>query len=134
MVSNHGLTLLSAPSYLIYLLDLLASMSITLSVYSLSQALKAKLAAGAATGFVSSISVLTAGISVGCACQAPILYNFLYFFGLNSLEASSIVVAIDNYEIPIMSGLILLNLITIIMIGSKIKPPIVREKKSRTNE
>lgn len=118
-VSNHGLQLLSAPLYLIYALNLAAAIAITISIYSMVQSLKSRITAGASSGALSTISVLVAGITVGCACQAPILYTLLYFVGLNSIEASGIVVTMDDYSTPIMWALVLLNVALIFFSASR---------------
>jgi hypothetical protein len=115
--SSRGIILLSIPAYLIYILVITAAISITLGIFSLSHALRQrKILAGTSSSTVSTFSVLAAGISVGCACQAPILYNLLYFLGLNTLEASSIVVGINDYQVQIISLLIILNVLMIVVV------------------
>jgi hypothetical protein len=111
-ISGRGVIILAVPSYLVYVLDTSASVLLTLGFFYFGQALqkKRKLLATTSSGALSSLSMVVAGISVGCACQAPILYNLLYFLGLNSLEASGIVVGIDDYQVQIMWLLVLLNI------------------------
>jgi hypothetical protein len=122
-ISNKGIVIITVPKYLLFLLDITAAISITLGVYSVRQSLiRTRALSGASSGVVSSLSVLTAGVSVSCACQAPILYNILYFVGLNSFEASGIVVTINDLQVPIMWGLVALNLIVILIITTRTGP------------
>lgn len=121
-VSNRGIVIITIPQYLVFLLDVSAAILITLGVYSARQTLiKRKALSGASSGLVSSISVLTAGVSVSCACQAPILYNILYFFGLNSFEASGIVVTVNDLQVPILWILVGLNFAMILVITTRMK-------------
>jgi hypothetical protein len=120
-LSNHGILFLSVPAYLIYALDILASILITSGIYSIVRTTGKRRVSGSSSGFVSAASILAAGISVGCACQAPILYSILYLVGLNSIEASGIVVTIVDYNIEILWLLVLINLIMIFIVASRIK-------------
>ena len=121
-VSNKGIVIVTVPQYLIFFLDISASILITLGVYSVRQTLaKRRALSGASSGLVSSISVLTASVSVSCACQAPILYNILYFLGLNSFEASGIVVTLNDLQVPILWALVGLNLAMILVMTTRIK-------------
>jgi hypothetical protein len=112
LISTRGIVIQTTPAYLIYFLDGSASVLITLSIYSVAQRLsnRKRIVTGASSGAVSAGSILAAGISAGCACQAPVLYNLLYFFGLNAFEASSFVAIVDQYQIEIMWVLLLINI------------------------
>jgi hypothetical protein len=87
-----------------------------------------KIVPGASIGS-STLSVFIGGVIAGCACQAPILYNLLYFLGLNALEASGLVASVDVYQFEIMWLLILLNLGMIILVLSKIPSTAVVKKQ-----
>lgn len=114
-VSSKGIVILEVPLSLVAGLDTSASVLITLGFYSFSRALgsRQKSLTGASSGALSTLSVIVAGVSVSCACQAPIIYSLLYFLGLNSLEASTIVVELNDYQDQIIWLLILLNIVTI---------------------
>ena len=119
--SSGGIVLLVVPLNLVYTLDISASILITLGIFSFRLAIRrAKIVTSTSSSAVSTFSILAAGVSAGCACQAPILFNLLYFLGLNSLEASSIVVSINDYQIQIILALIVLNVIMILVTASRI--------------
>jgi hypothetical protein len=122
LLSSRGLVIQTAPPILVYSLDLSASVVLTLSVYSVHQRLsKKRIEAGASSSVVGTGSILAAGITAGCACQAPILYSVLYFLGLNALEASGFVALVNEYQIPILLILILINAIVIFITLTRIQ-------------
>ena len=131
LISSRGLIIQTAPPVLVYSLDLSASVVLTLSVFSVHQRLsKKRIATSSSTGALGTGSVLAAGVTAGCACQTPVLYSVLYFFGLNALEASGIVALINEYQIEIFLTLIAINIfaIFVMLLRIQISPKSVREK------
>jgi hypothetical protein len=127
-LSTQGILVQSVPAYLVYLLALSASVVITLSVYSVSQRLpRKKIVRGASSGVLGTASIVVAGITAGCACQAPILYNILYFVGLNTLEASSFVAMVNFYQIEIILALIAINVVLAYLTLSRIQSVMARQ-------
>jgi hypothetical protein len=118
--SDYGFVLITVPMYLVYLLIGSASVLFTLSVYSLFMGLPRSNRKSAPSGFFSAFSVFLGGLSAGCACQAPILYGFLYFLGLNSLEASGLVSIFADHETGILESIIALNALLILFFAFRI--------------
>jgi hypothetical protein len=119
-LDNRGIVIYSGPVYLVYLLAITAAILLTITVYSLSLRLRHGVKASSRAGFLASFSTVVGGCITGCACQAPILYNILYFVGLNAFEASGIVSTLLSYDFEINVALILLNLVAAYWLLSKI--------------
>lgn len=119
-LNNVGIVIYSAPVYLVYLLSFTASLLLTLTVYSASLRIRHGLRTASSMGLVASISTIVGGGVTACACEAPILYNLLYFLGLNAFEASGFVALIGAYIFEIDAVLILLNVAAAYMVLSKI--------------
>jgi len=119
-LSNFGIVVFSAPVYLVYMLAITASLLLTITVYSVSLRLRRGLPSSSSAGLLASLSTIVGGSVVGCACQAPILYNLLYFFGLNAFEASGVVTPLVAFSMEINVALIVLNLVAVVWLLSKI--------------
>ena len=119
-LENFGIVVYSVPAYMVYLLAISASVLLTITVYSLSLRIKQGLQTSSPAGLVASISTVVGGCVAGCACQAPILYNLLYFIGLNAFEASGIVTVLVAYDFEINLALIILNVLVAYRLLSKI--------------
>jgi hypothetical protein len=119
-LNNIGIVINSGPVYFVYLLAITASVLLTLTAYSVSLRLRSGLRKASPMGFVATITPIIGGGVTGCACQAPILYNLLYFVGLNSFEASGFVTLVAAYALEIDAALILLNLVAAYAVLSKI--------------
>lgn len=119
-LNNFGIVIFSAPVYLVYLLAITASLLLTITIYSVSLRLRQGMQASSPAGLLASITTIVGGTVAGCACQAPILYNLLYFVGLNAFEASGVVTLLIAYSVEINSFLILLNLAAAYLLLSKI--------------
>lgn len=119
--SNDGLVLITIPSYLVFALIGSASILLTLSVHSFFLILPHNRKNGVPSGIFSSFSVFIGGIAAGCACQAPILYGFLYFVGLNSLEASGLVTSFADHEVAIIEAMVAINMILIVLFSRRIQ-------------
>lgn len=106
--------------YLVYLLSLSASLLLTMTVYAFSLRIREGVRAGPVRGLFGSISAAVGGSVAGCACQAPILYNLLYFLGMNAFEASGLVTLAATYQTELNVLLILLNILMTYSILSKV--------------
>jgi len=121
--SNYGIVLITLPTFLVILLIMTASILLTVNVYVLRQAFsRSRVTTGVSRGVFSFLSILVGGLSAGCACQAPILFGILYFLGLNSIEASSLVVAFAEYQTWITISIIILNTFLIFLSVLRIAP------------
>jgi hypothetical protein len=119
-LNNHGIIIYSEPVYLVYSLAITAALLLTITVYSLSLRMRNRVQSSSSAGLLASISTVVGGCVTGCACQAPILYYLLYFFGMNAFEASGIVSTILAYDFYINVGLIVLNLLVAYRMLSKV--------------
>jgi hypothetical protein len=119
-LDNHGIVIYSEPVYLVYSLAITAAVLLTITVYSLTLRLRRRAQASSSAGLLASISTVVGGCITGCACQAPILYNLLYFVGLNAFEASGIVSTLLAYDFDINVALIALNLLVAYRLLSKV--------------
>lgn len=119
-LENYGLVIYSEPAYLVYLLSLSASVLLTITVYTLSLRLRRGLRTSSRAGLLASLSTVVGGCITGCACQAPILYSIVYFFGLNAFEASGVVTLFVAHDSEINAALVLLNVAVAFRLLSKI--------------
>lgn len=107
--SPGGISFVTVPAILIYLLAISASMLLVISIYSMKFSfLRIE---SEAEGVISFITTLAGGIVAGCNCAVPIIASLLYLLTLNAVTVSSIIVIIGNYQIEIFAALILLNLL-----------------------
>ncbi|HUI00536.1 MAG TPA: hypothetical protein VLX56_02765 [Nitrososphaerales archaeon] len=118
-LENYGIVIYSEPAYMVYLLAVTASVLLTVTVYSLSLRLRRGIQTSSPGGFLASVTTVVGGCMAGCACQAPILYNLLYFFGLNAFEASGVVTTLVSYDFEINLALIVLNIVVAYRLLSK---------------
>jgi hypothetical protein len=120
-LDNHGIVIYSEPVYLVYSLAITAALLLTITVYSVTLRLRNRVqSSSSSAGLLASTSTVVGGCVTGCACQAPILYYLLYFFGMNAFEASGIVSTILAYDFDINVALIVLNLVVAYRMLSKV--------------
>ncbi|MCL4403413.1 MAG: hypothetical protein M1500_01820 [Candidatus Marsarchaeota archaeon] len=104
---NYGTLIVSVPMYILYLLSITASISLTIGIYSIgntrnNHAKGAGSTAGTATTFVGSLVG-------GCGCHAPILVSVIALFGFGS-AAFPIDVLLTENATPIFMVLIIINI------------------------
>lgn len=125
-IQQNGIPITSVPLYLIYLLSIVSSVTLTIAVYSISNTRKnhAKLSA---TG-VSAATTLFGGVVSGCGCQAAILFN-LIAISAGTGEATLINTSIANNAPLIFVAMIILNLFVVTYYLEKLSKPACRIKR-----
>lgn len=125
-IQQHGIPITSVPVYLIYLLSIVSSVTLTIALYSAGNTRKnsAKISATS----VSAATTLFGGVISGCGCQAAILFNVLAI-GVGSGEATLINTIVSENAPVVFFALIVLNLSVIAYYLQKLSKPACRIKK-----
>lgn len=125
-IQQQGIPITSVPVYLIYLLSVVSSVTLTIALYSASNTRKnsAKISATS----VSAATTLFGGVISGCGCQAAILFNVLAI-GVGSGEATLINTVVSENATIVFLALIVLNLSVIVYYLQKLSKPACRIKK-----
>jgi hypothetical protein len=108
--SSYGVFFTTAPRYLIYAMAVASAVLMSISIYSLMQSRPFR-RRGLSGSTFSVASTFVGSLASSCGCSTPILSSILYTIGAGALGVSSIVVSITRYQIPILAGLIFLNII-----------------------
>ncbi len=116
-VQNYGIILILVPKYLLYLVILSASIMLTMGVYTTIKSFHKK-GNATITSFGTAISLFT-GLILGCGCGAPAVFA-ITAIGVSLVEASTIASYIVNYSIPILIGIIILNILLILYYAGKV--------------
>jgi hypothetical protein len=125
-IQQHGIPITSVPVYLIYLLSIISSVTMTIALYSVSNTRKnsAKISATS----VSAATTVFGGIVSGCGCQTAILFNVLAI-GLGGGEATLINTIVSENAPIVFGALIAINLSVIVYYLQKLSKPACRIKK-----
>jgi hypothetical protein len=125
-LQQNGIPITSVPIYLVYLLAMASSVTLTIAIYSINNTRRnrAKLSASS----VSAASTLLGGVISGCGCQAAILFNALALV-LGSGEATLINTTVADNAPLIFGALILINLFVIAYYLEKLSRPACRLKR-----
>ena len=104
--SNFGYFLLTIPLALLLLFVASSSVLATVAVRFiwLSAARRRFLALAP-----SPTALVVGSVVASCACNIPVLGPVLYFLGLNALAVSSVISFIAQYQVYIVSAIVLVN-------------------------
>lgn len=109
-IQQQGIPITTVPLFLIYILVITSSITLTIAIYSINNTHKNRAKFSASS--ISAATTLVGGVVTGCGCQAAILFNVLAI-GLGSGEATLInTVATENAAL-IFGALIIINLVVI---------------------
>ncbi|MGC8622521.1 MAG: hypothetical protein ACP5UC_00975 [Candidatus Micrarchaeia archaeon] len=114
--------------YLMYILILSASITLTIAIYSIGNTRK-NMAKVTATG-VSAFTALVGSVIVSCGCAVPILFS-LTAIGISSAGIIALNNFFSKYSIWIVSTFIFLNLLLIIYYLNKLSKPSCEVKVKR---
>ncbi|MGC8479789.1 MAG: hypothetical protein ACP5M9_03955 [Candidatus Micrarchaeia archaeon] len=130
---NYGILLIESPVYLLYLLIMLSSILLTISIYSIRNTKKNIAKVSGTT--VSAIAVLFGGVVGGCGCAAPIIYG-ISVLGLGLGTTSTVAYYLNSYIIEIFIFIILLTLFMILYYLNKLssKNCVVRRQGKKTQK
>ena len=126
-VNNHGIPLITAPLYLVYLLVATSGIVFSISLFAIAHSIASR-RMGEIGGIEGVLIPSIGGLVASCGCAFPLLESILLFFGINTFEAVGIVSTINAYQSWILGIMILINLATIYYYLSKIPMPL-RPKK-----
>ncbi len=117
---NYGVLIISVPPYVLYLLSITASISLTIGIYSIGNA-RNNHAGG--TGSMTGTATAFAGSLVGgCGCHAPILVSAIALLGFGS-AAFPADVLLTSYATPIFLVLIIINIAISIYYLNRLSDP-----------
>ncbi|MEM3841370.1 MAG: hypothetical protein QXN59_01595 [Candidatus Micrarchaeaceae archaeon] len=125
---NHGILLLiNVPSYALYALIITASITLTLSVYSIRNTVR-NVAVASSSG-VGAFATVFGGLINGCGCSAPLLFSIF-----SSLFGSSAAIYLDydisNLSLPLTLILVVANLLITIYYLNKFAKPSCNLRRS----
>lgn len=127
-IQQHGIPVTSVPLYLIYLLSIVSSITLTIAVYSIKNTRRNNAKVSATS--VSAASTLFGGVISGCGCQAAILFNILAV-GVGTGEATLINTIVAENAPFIFGTLIIINIFVISYYLEKISSPKCRLKRNK---
>lgn len=127
-VQQRGIPITAVPVYLIYLLVITSSITLTIAIYSVNNTRRnqAKLSATS----VSAVSAVLGGVFSGCTCQAAILFNVIAVLA-GAGEASLVNTIIGENASIIFAAMIVLNLFLAVYYLEKLSHPKCRLKPGR---
>ncbi len=108
--SNSGVFLLTVPIYLVYALVVTSGVLLATSIHNLKTHMQLS-SASVEEGLASAITPLIGGAIASCGCQFSVLASFLYLFGIGSVQATSIVLLLNAYQLQLMVVFIIVNLL-----------------------
>ncbi len=125
-IQQNGIPITTVPIYLIYLLSIVSSMTLTIALYSISNTRKnnAKISATS----VSAATTVFGGVISGCGCQTAILFNVLAI-GVGSGEATLLNTIVSENAPILFAALIAINLFVTIYYLQKLSKPACRIKR-----
>ncbi len=104
---NYGTLIVSVPMYVLYLLSITASISLTIGIYSIGNT-RNNLAKG--TGSTAgTVSAFAGSLVGGCGCHAPLLATIITLFGFSG-AAFPADVLLTGYATEIFAALIIINI------------------------
>ena len=127
-----GLAFTPIPAYIVYLMVASASVTLTVSIYSVRNTRRNAAKESAAT--TSIATTIASGIIGGCGCSGAFIFPLLSAFGVSSATALSADVFFSNYAAPIFVGLAALNILIVVYYLNKFSKPqcaVARRKRGR---
>ncbi|MGC8669764.1 MAG: hypothetical protein ACP5TL_01260 [Candidatus Micrarchaeia archaeon] len=118
------------PQYMIALLSISSSITLTVAIYSIIKAQKNKAKYTATTASIASIVI--GSLVGGCGCQVSILASLLGIFASSSVFAINVIIAENSYYI--ITIIILINIFVYIYYMSKLSRPSCGVGKGGVNE
>ncbi len=126
--NNHGIFLLLIPIYIVYALVATSGILLAISLFAIAHSVAAR-RLGAAGGVSGILLPSLGGLIASCGCTFPLLESVLLFFGVNTFEAIGIVSVVNDYQVPILTAMILANLVMIYYYLGRIPMPPVRKSR-----
>lgn len=125
-IQQDGIPVTSVPIYLVYLLAIISSITLTVAVYSIKNTRRnnAKISATA----VSASTAVFGGVVSGCGCQAAILFNVIAV-SAGAGEATLINTLIAENAPVVFAGMIILNLFVVTYYLERLSRPMCRIKR-----
>jgi len=125
-VQQQGIPITSVSVYLIYVLAITSSVSLTIGIYSIWNTAR-NIAKASATA-IGTLTAIAGSIFAGCGCQAAILFSILTV-SLGIGEARLINTAATENAGYIFLALIIINLFVIVYYLNKLSKPKCRIKR-----
>ena len=125
-IQQRGIPLSTAPVYLIYLLAITSSVTLTIAIYSIGNTRRNNAKVSAST--VSSVTALLGGVVAGCSCQAAIMAGALALV-VNSGEALYITSVVAGQAALIFTAMILINIFVAAYYVNRLSKPYCMIKK-----
>jgi hypothetical protein len=114
---NYGIILILVPKYLFYLVIASASIMLTTGIYTTINSLHKK--GNAAITSLGTVASLFTGLILGCGCGAPALFA-ITAIGASLIEASAFASTLVNYSMPILAGVVVLNILLVLYYAGKV--------------
>ncbi len=120
-LQQYGAVIVLIPLYLLYLLVLTSSVTLTIGIYSIGNTRNNE-AKYEATG-VGTLTALVGAVIGGCNCEAPAIFGLATIGLLSTTGTIALINFISANQIPLYWALIVINLFVAIYYLNKLSQP-----------